>query len=40
MREICSKLTVKAVEQHRWRRHGVFNINFEQIFHIVKMLLL
>ena len=34
MREICSKLTMKAPEQ-RQHHSRVFNINFEQISHIV-----
>ena len=29
--EICSKLTVKTPERHRWRRSGVSIINFEHI---------
>ena len=31
MCEICSKLTVKTLEQHHWRRFGVFHVNFEHI---------
>ena len=31
MREICSKLTIKTLEQHHWRRFGVFLVNFEHI---------
>ena len=30
--EICSKLTIKALERRRCRRHEVFIVNFEQIF--------
>ena len=29
--EICSKLLLKAPEQHQWRRYCVFIVNFEQI---------
>ena len=32
--EICSKLTLKAVEQCHWRRSDVFIVNFEQPSHI------
>ena len=29
------KLTLKTTEQRHWRRSGVFNVNCEQISHIV-----
>ena len=29
--EICSKLTTKAPERRKWRRSGVFIVNFEHI---------
>ena len=32
--EICSKLTIKILEQRQWCRSGVFVVNFEQISHI------
>ena len=36
--EICSKLTIKTLERHRWRRHwrcsGVFIANFEHFSHL------
>ena len=35
MCEIHSKLTMKTPEWRRWRRSGVFIVNFEQISHIV-----
>ena len=28
---ICSKLTIKPLERHHWRRFGVFLVNFKQI---------
>ena len=34
-REICSKLTIKTPERHRWRRFGVSIVNFEHISHLV-----
>ena len=40
MCEICSKLTIKTPERRRWRRSGIFIVNFEQIFHIVLVFLL
>ena len=33
--EIFSKLTIKALERRRWRRSGVFIVNFEHISHLV-----
>ena len=38
--EICSKLTIKTPERNRWRRFGVFFVNFENISHLVLMFLL
>ena len=39
--EICSKLTIKTLEQRHWRRSGVFIVNFENISHLfLKFLLL
>ena len=29
--EICSKLTIKTPQRRRWRRYGVFIVNFEHI---------
>ena len=40
MWEIYSRLTIKTPEQSYWLRSGVFNVNFEQISHIVLMFLL
>ena len=34
MREICSKLTIKMLEQRQWRRSGVFIVNIVQISQI------
>ena len=31
--ETCSKLTIKTLEGHHWRRSGVFIVNFEHISH-------
>ena len=33
MCEICSKLTIKTLEQRQWRRSAVFIVNFELISH-------
>ena len=33
--EICSKLTIKTLEQPQWRRSGVFVVNFEHIANLV-----
>ena len=33
--EICSKLTIKTLEQPQWRRSGVFFVNFEHIANLV-----
>ena len=38
MCEICSNLTIKSPERRYWRRSGVFNINFQQISHIILLL--
>ena len=40
MCEICTKLRIKTSELRQWRQFGVFIVNFEQISHIVLMLLL
>ena len=37
---MCSKLTIKAPEQHHWRRSGIFIVNFEHISHLVLVFLL
>ena len=29
MCKVCSKLTIKTLEQRQWRRSGVFIVNFE-----------
>ena len=34
-REICSKLTTKTPKQRKWRRSGVFIVNFEHISYLV-----
>ena len=38
--EICSKLTIKTPERRKWRRSGVFIVNFEHISHLVLVFLL
>ena len=38
--EICSKLTIKTLERSQWRCSFVFNINFEDISHLILVLLL
>ena len=38
--EICSKLTIRTLEQHHWRRFGVFIVNFEHISYLVLVYLL
>ena len=30
--KLCLKLTLKTLEQHQWRRSGVFIVNFEHNF--------
>ena len=30
--ETCSKLIIKTLERHQWRRFGVFIVNFEHNF--------
>ena len=37
--ELCSKLTIKTPERRHWCRSGFFIVKFEQIFHIVLVLL-
>ena len=32
--ETCSKLTIKTPERRKWRRSGVFIVNFEHISHL------
>ena len=38
--EACSKLTIKTLERHHWRRSGVFIVNFEHISHLALVSLL
>ena len=38
--KICSKLTIKTPERCQWGRSGVFNVNFEHIYHLVLVLTL
>ena len=38
--EICSKLTIKAPEWRRWRRSGVFIVNFEHVSHLTSSVFL
>ena len=38
-REIYSKSTIKTLERHYWRRHGVFIVSFEHILHLVVVFL-
>ena len=38
--EICSKLTIKTPERHKWCRSGVFIVNFEHISQFVLVFLL
>ena len=40
IREICSKLSIKAPKRHHGRRSGVFIVTFEQIPNIVLVFLL
>ena len=40
MCEIYSKLTIKTPERRHWRRSSVFIVNFEDISHLVLVLLL
>ena len=40
--KICSKLTIKTPERRQWRqwrRSGIFIVNFEQILHLLLVLL-
>ena len=38
--EICSKLTIKILEQRYWGCFGVYIVNFEQILHLLLVFLL
>ena len=38
--EICSNLTLNTPERRKWRRSGVFIVNFEHISHLVLVFLL
>ena len=38
--KICSKLTINTPERYKWRRSGVFIVNFEHISHLVLVSLL
>ena len=38
--EIFSKLTIKTSKRRDWRRSGFFNVNFENILHLVLVFLL
>ena len=38
--EICSKLTIKALEWSQWSLSGVFIVNFEHNLHLVLLFLL
>ena len=38
--EICSKLTIKTIERHQWRRLGAFIVNFKHISYLVLVFLL
>ena len=38
--EICSKLTIKTLDRHQWRRSGVFIVNSKHISHLVLVFLL
>ena len=40
MCEICSNLTIKALERRKWRRSGVFMVSFEHILHLFLVFLL
>ena len=37
--KICSKLTIKTPDRRQWRRSGVLIVNFENILHLVFLLL-
>ena len=37
---MCSKLTIKTPERRQWRLSGVFNVNSEDISHLVLVFLL
>ena len=38
--KICSKVTIKIPERRYWRRSGIFIFNFENISHLVLVVLL
>ena len=38
--EICSKLIIKTPKRRHWRRSDVFIVNFENISHLLLVLLL
>ena len=38
--KICSQLTIKAPERHRWRRSGIFIVNFDHILRLFLVFLL
>ena len=38
--EICSKLTIKIPERRKWRRFGIFIVNFEHNSHLALVFLL
>ena len=40
MSEICSELTINTSERYQWYCSGIFIVNFEQISHIVQVVLL
>ena len=35
--EICSKLTIKTLEERRWRRSSVFTVNSKYISHRISI---
>ena len=37
--EVCSKLTIKTLEQRHWCRSGAFIVNIERISHVVLVFL-
>ena len=38
--KICSKLTIKTLEERQLRRSGIFIVNFEYILHLFLVFLL
>ena len=40
LKQLCSKLTIKAGGRHQWHRSDVFIVNFEHISHLVLVFLL